>query len=1399
MFDPLLLKEPVVNGAAKEETPAKINGRVTPEKPKQPIEASVVITAATVNGSAKADDIKADDGALQVSSESEAEDDESEIASSVLEPVTRANLRNSLKALLVDLAPPNEAICSRHSLTLNTRAKLLHSFDKWFLNTDKEKETSRLMAVVGKPGIGKTCLASEICRRHPQQLAGSHFFQQVNASLDLNDPRCTIMGLARVFCDVFPNYAYMLPKLEKMEDLVLNADIADLYEELLQTPLGSAGFVHDPEKHMLIVIDALDECSLTDREQFLQVLNNSTESLPEWLYILVTVRNENQILGLLDTAQVLELKNNNDNLMDIKRYLREPMGRYMDRISLDGGLTQLAKKSEGSFLAAYLLRQKLDTLPQDTKIALRSIDATFVSGFNALCKEFFQGYRESLGNKSTPKEAINTYNTILGILVAAKEPLHKEFLQYCSFEDDTVLAGLTGVLVEEEACMSLCHSHLIDWLCNESLSGELSASPATGREKLAELCATWVSTLTDDKKGATVHPKLMEYALKHMVWHLTDVPKQQENLTKFLCCINYIQQKLSLPGVHLSHLIGDYRHAHFQINGDSSKLITLPEYMKRQPKLMEQIDSFYKFVNQRGVDLNQNPQFTLHIAANYPTVQRIQQNARVELSRQPWIEDLTAVPESHGVSSNYSGQIIAFDLSHDTKTLGLVTKDAEYNLKLHLLNPHTGDRKSETVDIKGIKDRVGLTMKFLPDGNIFVGSLTTFVSFRGKPLPSGLDMQSIQMKEKFSIECCAVSGKYLACGLNTFPWNGRSLHLTVFDLKAKKCSKTLEVLRFRFGGSAQFGVKCCAVSRDETMVAACVKQSNKPQLKVNVWGIPKWAVLHSVDIDCDSITKCSFVDSSTLLLGSSVRSMTGTAGYAFTPIKTHLWDLNASSKPVEVDSAEAHSVYVANPKRTASAKWSTTTSGPSTVCVWSKSQVNTGCDVSYTIRGLKAASDMRIAGDYVMFVGNDELRIYNVHDLESPDSKASADDKASTMGISVTNIGIFSRSDDVIITHSTPSDVSQECVSVSVLDPRQEDLTLVSTPFQNETRQAYKSSDSIGQFKCFRGNGSTLEVCCSTGDGNFLVFNAGSKVKVWNRSQDQVFTLPTYDEQSDKNNEYKKYGGINCAISGKDATVGIVFGQLPYNIYLYDLKSKKMTQKISLHRDGKPSIVSDFSFLPSNGFVLSYHREFKHGLAVWNQRNGSEISRVHSANICYAKASPASDRFVLSLTKNKQEGEIILRSSDNKVSSSLATPSTWLPNSEHSDLEFSVDGTVLVGVSRETGICRVWNAGNGEVLKDLNTSFTNRVEIVGMLTNTHVVFQDERLVVFDVGSGDCVSVLPLEDGLMRKLSRSGLRITSRGNYMVGAKANGHLCVFECHHFQPIKRKTTLQRMKSFTK
>ena len=174
-----------------------------------------------------------------------------------------------------------------------------------------------------------------------------------------------------VFINV--RYADALPSSYVLSSQVDRRDATELFDVLVTQPLRR---VQRPEplssetiqpsdtgSRRLIVLDGVDECESADREILVQLISKFDLSSPDWLYLLVTVRDDDddhgQLVSQLGSAQKLELKaglGDAETVADVRRYLSAVMSSRIDRISLDGALAQLAKNAEANFLCAKFLQ-----------------------------------------------------------------------------------------------------------------------------------------------------------------------------------------------------------------------------------------------------------------------------------------------------------------------------------------------------------------------------------------------------------------------------------------------------------------------------------------------------------------------------------------------------------------------------------------------------------------------------------------------------------------------------------------------------------------------------------------------------------------------------------------------------------------------------------------------------------------------------------------------------------------------------------------------------------------------------------------------------------------------------------------------------------------------------------
>ena len=116
-----------------------------------------------------------------------------------------------MKETLLDLTAASKAIASKHRLHPKTRSSVLQAVDNWFgaVREPAAEGWSRVMAIHGAAGCGKTCVSAELCRRYSarKQLLVGHFFHWRAGRPDHNRAVTVLLSLAHRMCELVTGYA----------------------------------------------------------------------------------------------------------------------------------------------------------------------------------------------------------------------------------------------------------------------------------------------------------------------------------------------------------------------------------------------------------------------------------------------------------------------------------------------------------------------------------------------------------------------------------------------------------------------------------------------------------------------------------------------------------------------------------------------------------------------------------------------------------------------------------------------------------------------------------------------------------------------------------------------------------------------------------------------------------------------------------------------------------------------------------------------------------------------------------------------------------------------------------------------------------------------------------------
>lgn len=122
-----------------------------------------------------------------------------------------------------------------------------------------DPSTSRVFWITGKPGVGKTAIASWLCT-HRREVAAFHLCR--HGHVEKSDPRRAVLSIAYQISSQLPGYQERLNSLD-LDQIVSEDNVRTLFDNLIVQPL-SANFPK-PGRVIVILIDALDEATENTR------------------------------------------------------------------------------------------------------------------------------------------------------------------------------------------------------------------------------------------------------------------------------------------------------------------------------------------------------------------------------------------------------------------------------------------------------------------------------------------------------------------------------------------------------------------------------------------------------------------------------------------------------------------------------------------------------------------------------------------------------------------------------------------------------------------------------------------------------------------------------------------------------------------------------------------------------------------------------------------------------------------------------------------------------------------------------------------------------------------------------------------------------------------------------
>ncbi|QRV96530.1 hypothetical protein RhiJN_24548 [Ceratobasidium sp. AG-Ba] len=362
-----------------------------------------------------------------------------------------------------------------------TRVSLIDALIAW---VERRSDRARVAWVNGLAGLGKSSVATSVCRRlDDQRMLACSFFCKRDSS-ELRDPCRLLMTMVCELAQRWPTYGAIVSKTICKNIGLHSKHIQPLYEILVAEPLKTIAEAEHLAGTLAVVIDALDECGdVETRRQLLICLHDISERIPS-LRVIITSRPDEDIRAYFHhTASDWYSEFNllqYDATEDIRHFVSRQLGPYTSAKGWPpDSIDQITTCANGLFIwagtaCAYIL-SGLDK-PRRLKVVTQGNSLAAIDGL----------YETILTSKETvaDEEDMKDMRSCLGAIVATS--MHGTL----SVADLTVLMGghitqevLQGVIdrlasvlyIDDKlgGAIRISHPSFMDYITDSTRSKEL--------------------------------------------------------------------------------------------------------------------------------------------------------------------------------------------------------------------------------------------------------------------------------------------------------------------------------------------------------------------------------------------------------------------------------------------------------------------------------------------------------------------------------------------------------------------------------------------------------------------------------------------------------------------------------------------------------------------------------------------------------------------------------------------------------------------------------------------------------------------------------------------------------------------------------------------------------------
>ncbi|KAL9084821.1 MAG: hypothetical protein Q9165_007889 [Trypethelium subeluteriae] len=314
------------------------------------------------------------------------------------------------------------------------KSRVLKETGNWFLDRREfknwiEDSNSSLLWLRGNAGTGKTCLMScaievnlEEQGLDSRECFAYFYCSRTTSDVRQQEPRSILLSIVRQMAAALPGLPIKPPVVSMYEKETARGSLeANLSIEEIVSLLTE--LIQDHYEHVTLIIDALDECKISDRALLLETLSEVTYNHKTVVKTLVSSRNDPDIETHFSKIPNLSITAT-DNEGDIMRYVHQ----NIDQRLLNGKATRkvkdkvadnLVRKASGVFRWVTL---QMDALCDPERVFTEADVEELLLSLPANLEESYARIITDL-DRLYPLPTRNTIKNALKLLICAEYPM----------------------------------------------------------------------------------------------------------------------------------------------------------------------------------------------------------------------------------------------------------------------------------------------------------------------------------------------------------------------------------------------------------------------------------------------------------------------------------------------------------------------------------------------------------------------------------------------------------------------------------------------------------------------------------------------------------------------------------------------------------------------------------------------------------------------------------------------------------------------------------------------------------------------------------------------------------------------------------------------------------------